>query len=84
MKQNYLSEKDILNKIATNLVFHTPTIFQVVLCCVVFVSARKITFGTPGDPFAAFANDRDVLVPADDPNRVRAYGTNKAGEYWFR
>lgn len=51
-------------------------IFQVVLCCVVYVSARKITFGTPGDPFAAFANDKDVLVPADDPNRVKHSGIN--------
>lgn len=49
-----------------------------------YVSARKITFGTPGDPFAAFANDKDVLVPADDPNRVRAHGTDKSDEHWFR
>lgn len=37
-------------------------------------SGRKVIFGTPGDPFAEFANDHDVLIPEDDPNKVYSFG----------
>lgn len=40
------------------------------MCCLAAVSARKIIIGTPGDPFAEFKNDHDVLIREDDPNRV--------------
>jgi len=42
----------------------------VILCCIAITSGRKIIVGTPGDPFVEFANDRDVLIPEDDPNKA--------------
>lgn len=41
-----------------------------VLCCVAIVSARKIVFRPTEDPFAVFANDHDVKIPEEDPDKV--------------
>lgn len=63
----------IYNVVFNNKIsFHFVYAQVVVLCCLAaaLTNARKITFGKPGDPFAEFKNDHDILVPEDDPNRV--------------